>query len=460
MRIGLAEKTILTSVAHAFAEREYIAQKKAKKSGDVDEAALKQAQETVAAVFSEVPSYDQIVSALLLHPVSELPLHVNLTPGIPLKPMLAHPTKAITEVFDRFENKAFICEYKYDGERAQLHMCEDGKCFVFSRNSENITDKYPDLISIVRRQTNAKSFVLDCEAVAFDKTSDKILPFQTLSKRKRKDVREDDIAVKACIFAFDLLYVDGRSLLREPLKERRALLEASFNEKAGELMFARNLVTSSLEDVQAFLDESVASSCEGLMVKTLDAESTYEPSRRSRKWLKVKKDYLEGVGDSLDLVVIGGYAGKGKRTGVFGGFLLACYDPDAESYQVICKIGTGFTEEALETHSRALREHQITGPKPYYDIGECKADVWFDSVVVWEVKTADLSISPIYRAAAGLVDPAKGISLRFPRFIRVRDDKKPEEATAAEAVADMYKKQQFNTETRAGAGDSDDDAFY
>ncbi|KAI9146124.1 hypothetical protein BKA69DRAFT_1153542 [Paraphysoderma sedebokerense] len=463
LRIGLAEKTILVALSQAA-----VLSKNAKKDGL--EARLAQASEIIKSVYSELPSYDLIVPALLQHPIDELPNHCHLTPGIPLKPMLAHPTKSITEVLDRFEGKTFTCEYKYDGERAQVHKLENGQSFVFSRNSENLSKKYPDIMDrldkIAKPTTN--SFVLDCECVAWDPEKKCILPFQVLSTRKRKDVSKADITVQVCLFAFDLLYLNGKvpellprfSLLQESLHRRRELMYESFNLVEGEFAFAKHMDANSVDEIQTFLEESIVNNCEGLMVKTLETESSYEPSKRSRNWLKVKKDYLDGAGDSLDLVVIGGYIGKGKRTGMYGGFLLACYDDRTEEFQSICKIGTGFSDEDLAKHAEFFKQHIIEAPKPYYKIGDAKAEVWFDAVQVWEVKTADLSVSPVYQAGIGLVDPSKGISLRFPRFIRIRDDKSPETATTASQVADMYKNQQINANTGGGKDDEGaDDGF-
>ena len=283
--------------------------------------------------------------------------------------------------------------------------------------------------------------------MAFDREQNKILPFQILSTRGKKNIVESEIKVQVALYAFDCLYLNGEPLLRKPMHERRDALYSAFREVPGEFFFVTEKTSRDVDELQVFLDESIKANTEGLIVKTLDA--TYEPSKRSLNWLKLKKDYMEGCGDSLDLVPIGAWLGRGKRTGVYGAYLLACYDEDGESYQSICKIGTGFSEVILEELSDAAQPFVVDGPRSYYQVSDAmKPDVWFEPKHVWEVKAADLSISPVHKAAAGLVDPQKGIALRFPRFLRRREDKEPEMATTAEQVADFYNaqanKQEFN----------------
>jgi DNA ligase-1 len=257
---------------------------------------------------SNLPSYDVIIPAMLKHGIMKLADNCKLQPGVPLKPMLAKPTKSITEVLDRFENQTFTCEYKYDGERAQIHyVAKDspvqyegaspaaktpggGIAAIFSRNSEDLSKKYPDILQKLNTwvKSDTKSFVLDCESVGWDMVEKKVLPFQTLMTRKKKDVKAEDIKIKVCVYAFDLLFLNGEAMVEKSLRERREKLHEAFTPVEGEFQFATSMNGQEIDEIQTFLDESVKASCEGLMVKMLDGtESGYEPSKRSRNWLKV-----------------------------------------------------------------------------------------------------------------------------------------------------------------------------
>ncbi|XP_048084203.1 DNA ligase 1 [Alosa alosa] len=466
LRIGLAEQSVLAALSQAVCltppGQEFppaVVDAGKKMSTESRKSWLEEKGLILKQTYCEMPNYDVIIPVLLKEGIDELPNQCRLTPGVPLKPMLAHPTKGVGEVMKRFDEAAFTCEYKYDGERAQIHILESGEVRIYSRNQEDNTTKYPDIIARIPQVKKASvvSCVLDSEAVAWDREKKQIQPFQVLTTRKRKDVDAADIKVQVCVYAFDLLYLNGKALVREPLCVRRALLRESFEEQEGQFVFSRSLDSLNTDAIAEFLEQSVRDSCEGLMVKTLERDATYEIAKRSHNWLKLKKDYLEGVGDTVDLCVVGAYLGKGKRAGGYGGFLLACYDEDNEEFQSVCKIGTGFKDEDLEQHYNFLKEHILPKPRPYYRVDQsAEPDVWLDAVQVWEVKCADLSLSPVYKAGMGLVDPEKGISLRFPRFLRIRDDKKPEDATSASQVAGLYRQQQQIQNQGDKSGDLED----
>merc|ERR1719517_147852 len=322
-----------------------------------------------------------------------------------------------------------------------------------------MTEKYPDVIQVVKEALNedVQSCIIDSELVAFDQTSGKILPFQVLTTRGRKNINIDDIKVNVCVFAFDCMLCNGTPLVKETLETRRLKLWTILKETEGKVKFAtyRNFEDIKEEDIQAFLDESVAGSCEGLMLKTLNENAAYMPSKRSLNWVKLKMDYIDGVGDSIDVVPIGAFYGKGKRHGTYGAFLLAIYDPENEEFQTVCKAGTGFSDEDLKVHYEFFKSRTLLKPESNYNVDEkMTPDVWLEAVQVWEIKAADLSISPVHTSAMGIKADGKGIGLRFPRFLRIRDDKQPEDATAADQIVEMFESQAVIS--KGGGGDEDD----
>jgi DNA ligase 1 len=410
--------------------------------------------------YSEVPSYEAILEAALAVPLQLLHGRCKLKPGIPVAPMLAKPTKSIQEVLKRLNGLRFTCEYKYDGERAQVHMLPDGTTKVFSRNLLDTSEKYPEVPAFVKEACkDVTSFVLDAEVVAFNQSTGQLVPFQILSTRKKTEESAETAKVQVIVQAFDLMYLNGASLLSQTLAERRDLLHRHFVPVENKFQFAKSLDHVENGDtavLEEFLDLAVKGQCEGLMVKTLDENAMYEPSRRSLNWLKLKKDYLEGLGDSFDLVPLGAYHGRGKRTGFYGAYLLACYNPDTEEFQSVCKIGTGFSDDDLKVLAENLNQHKLDNKSSQYNVSpQLECDVWFDTVEVWEVKAADLSKSSAHRGADGKTgENGRGIGLRFPRFERKRDDKSPEDATTSDQILEMY----YNQDSiMAGGNDMNDD---
>ena len=369
--------------------------------------------------------------------------------GIPVNPQLARPTTGIKVIFERFADTKFTCEYKYDGFRGQIHYNKK-KTQIFSRNLEDMTETYPDIVEFInnfikeseeKNNKTLNSFILDCEMVAFDKKNNKILPFQQLTTRSRKNVDLASITIHVCMFCFDILLLNDEILINKTLRERRKYLYENFTESQY-IQFAKHLDSTDAQEMEQFMNDSISDGCEGLIVKAIDKNSEYMPGQRNFNWLKLKKDYLDtSLGDSIDLVIIGASHGKGKRKGLYGSFLLACYNDDNETYETVTMTGGGLKDAELEELYKKLKEIIIPQSPSNYKLGKVEPEIVFEAKIVIEVKTADLSISPIYTAGCDLTPDHRGVSLRFPRFQRVRDDKKPFEACTSEDIVKLYNSQ-------------------
>ena len=377
-------------------------------------------QEFVKKCYNRRPVLPDLIQALINETLDEYDLEL----GIPVRPMLAVPTKEIPTI-----NEFVLCEYKYDGERAQFHGMPNGSIRCFSRNMEDTTEKFPDAIEQVRQAVNsARNFIVDTEIVAWDTKTSTILPFQVLANRPRKNVSLDDIKIPVMVVIFDLLYLDDESHLESSTFNRIMELQESFESIPGKCILAQGYFGG---DVNEHMKEAIEAKCEGLMIKELS--EPYEPSKRSTKWNKLKKDYLSTVGDTLDLVPVGAFYGQGGRSGVYGAYFLAVYNEDEDEYVGVCKIGTGFSNEQLENFYKQFSSVGTSTIKPSWLTANVDCDIWFEfPTQVWEVKAADYTISPTYAA---------GVSLRFPRLIRVRHDLDPKNATTTEQLVTLYQKQ-------------------
>lgn len=455
LRIGAMMRTVLPALAQAVVMN---------LSHEVPETLkdhLQRLSSAVVEAYNVLPKLDLLIPSLIEKGVDFSPNSLSMIPGIPIKPMLAKISNGAPQVLKLFHGKSFTCEYKYDGQRAQIHRLVDGSVRIFSRNGDETTSKFPDLINIVVDLSAhaAHSFIVDAEVVAVNrKNALKLLSFQELSSRERGSkgsmIDTDKIKVDICIFVFDIMFANGKQLLDLPLRERRQYMKNLFGEiKPSYFEYATEITVESqdadlkneetLNKMNGFLDNAICASCEGIMVKSLDVDAGYIPSKRSDSWLKVKRDYVEGLSDSLDLVPIGGWYGNGRKAGWYSPFLMACYNPDTEEFQSVCRVMSGFSDAFYIEMKEFFSSDRILSKKPpYYRTSEVP-DVWFCAEIVWQIRGADFTLSPVHHAAIGLVHPSRGISVRFPRFIRSVSDRKAEECSTAADIADL-----FNLQTR------------
>ena len=436
-RIKFTEKSLPSSFAQALVKVHGVRKEFS------EEEDTKELTELIKQAIARTPCFELIMPFITAkNPFVELKKASKITIFIPFRPMLAKPRKSVTEITAKFGTK-FTCEYKYDGERGQIHY-NKGEVRIFTRGLEDYSSKYPDVIQTIKKAVNkdVESFIIDSEIVAYDREKDTFREFQILGRRARKDVSIHEIAINVCVNAFDILYLNGQDISKKLLLERREILHKTFHEVNQEFLFAKYKNIESEDDIIPFFDEAVAHHTEGLMCKTTDNTSVYIPDKRSDTWYKLKKDYLSGLSDTVALVVIGACNGDGKRKGVYGAFLMACYNKKQDVYESVTKVGTGFSDEVLQDLFNSMKEFATTKQSVQIKHPGNKPDVWFDPKFVWEIKGADLSLSLEYCAAIKSVNTEKrGVCLRFPRFVRVRDDKRPEDATVNDIIYKMYTEQ-------------------
>ncbi|MCD6240033.1 ATP-dependent DNA ligase, partial [Candidatus Bathyarchaeota archaeon] len=359
--------------------------------------------------------------------------------GEPIRPMLAERLSSPHEILEKLGGKC-AAEYKYDGERIQAH--KDGeKVLLFSRRLENITSQYPDAVELLKKHVKAKEAILEGECVAIDPDTGDMLPFQELMHRRRKyGIEKAMEEYPVSLFMFDALYVDGKDLTLEPYPVRRKYLNEVI-EEGERIKIAEYLITDNPEELEKFFLEAVEKGCEGLVCKSVMPDSIYRAGARGWLWIKYKRDYKSEMTDTVDLVVVGAFHGKGRRAGTYGALLLAAYDPENDTFKTVCKCGSGFTDEDLANLPKMLEPHCIEHKHPRV-ISNLEADVWFEPKIVIEVIGAEITLSPIHTCAMDKIRKGSGLAIRFPRFTgNYRFDKAAEDATTEKEIIEMYHSQ-------------------
>ncbi|MDH5815941.1 MAG: ATP-dependent DNA ligase [Candidatus Nezhaarchaeota archaeon] len=425
LRLGIADMTILDALAIAFC-------------GGKDARPL---VERAYNLSSDLGHVARVVAENGLEGLK----HFKITIGRPIRPMLAERLTTAEEILEKLGGKC-VAEYKYDGERVQAHKSKSN-VILFSRRLENITHHYPDACEIIRNHVKAEEAIVEAECVAIDPDTGEMRPFQELMHRRRKyGIEEAMKEYPVSLFFFDCLYVDGQDLTNQPYPKRREALMRIL-EPGERAMLATYRIIDSIDELERFFEEAISEGCEGLVCKSLAPDSIYQAGARGWLWIKFKRSYQSKLVEPIDVTVVGAFWGKGKRAGKYGALLCAVYDPDADMFRTVCKVGSGFTDEDLEKIPEILQPYVIDHRHPRVD-SKMKADVWFTPSVVIEIMGDEITLSPLHTAALGVLKPDAGLAIRFPRFTgRWRFDKSPEDSTTVKELIEMYKMQLKKIET-------------
>jgi DNA ligase-1 len=427
LRLGIADMTIMEALEKAFLWAE-------------DEERVMGSQKAVETVYNIHPDLGAIALTVATEGAEGLSrYHVQV--GVPVRPMLAERLGSVEDILEKMGGRCAF-EYKYDGMRIQAHVAPSGTT-LFSRRMETITNQFPDVVDALGKAMAGHQVICELEAVVHNPETGELLPFQEVSHRRGRvhGIAESVEDYPLVLFTFDLLFLDGREFLYEPFEARREALEALIDGSAeGPIRPSTLSWIEEPDGGEAFFLDALASGCEGIIAKAEGSGSHYRAGARGWQWIKYKRDYKSGMMDTVDLVVVGAYAGSGKRTGYYGALLMASVSGDEGVMESVCKLGTGFNDEEL------AQLHELLSPlvlerAPTNLRSGLEPDFYIEPTLVLEVLGAEVTLSPVHRCSYGTVRPEAGLAIRFPRMVRVRDDKGPAEATTSKEIEDMYRRQ-------------------
>jgi DNA ligase-1 len=361
----------------------------------------------------------------------------------PIRPMLAQRIPEMSAIREKIDSEIIAVEEKFDGERIQAHK-DGGQVKLFSRRLTDVSDQFPDVVENVSRHVSAEKAILDGEVVAYDFDRNRFYPFQKLMQRRRKyDVEKYAEKIPVKYMLFDVLYVNGHSYMRKAYPRRREKLEQITTN--GKYLAVTDRITSSeLEVIDAFFQDCLKRGLEGVVCKSCAEDAYYRAGAREWLWIKWKESYASNLSDTVDLVVVGAYAGKGKRGGTYGALLCASYNHDKDVYQTACKLGSGFSDEQLENLPDKLKDARVEEkPARLMATSNMEPDYWFTPKYVLEVLASEITESPAHTCNWD-EDQRRGLALRFPRFERWRPEKSPEQTTTVQEIASMFTEQREN----------------
>lgn len=414
MRLGIADMTIIDALSQAFAN------------------GRKEDVERVYNMTSDLGDIAKVLRKSGMEGVKEYRARV----GRPIRMMLAQRLNSVKEIVQK--TGMAICEYKYDGERIQIHK-NGKKVELFSRNLENVTGQYPDIIRMVLNNIKVGEAIVEGECVAVDSNTGYMLPFQELMKRRRKyGIEEKAEEFPVNMYLFDALLIDGEDIMGLPLVKRRNILQCSIVERDG-FKLSHVIMSDNSIEIEKFFEGAIENGCEGLILK--DKRGTYQAGARGWSWIKLKRSYQSKMVEPIDVVIVGAFMGRGRRSGNYGALLVAVYDRDRDMFTTVSKVGSGFTDQELAEIPGMLDEYKLERRDVRVD-SIIEADVWFRPQIVMEVIGDELTLSPIHPCGLGKIRENAGIAIRFPRFMHNwRYDKGAEDATSVAEIIDMYKSQ-------------------
>ncbi|HPM85742.1 MAG: ATP-dependent DNA ligase [Candidatus ainarchaeum sp.] len=440
IRLGVGDPTIMDAFATILTEEEQekIMLKKSsavtkKEEKEIDDEARRikvNVREQIEAIYnidSDLGEIAQILKEKGLEGLKE----IKIKPGTPIRPTAAERLPSAKEIIEKLGKCAV--EAKYDGFRLQISKDKDN-VKIFSRQSEEMTNMFPEIISAVKEYLIPEKCIVEGEALAYNEDTQEYYPFQVTIQRKRKyEVEKKAKEYPLNLFLFDVMYVNGESYLDKPLTKRREKL-SSIVKEGGLIKLSEQRIIDNPKDLEDFFEDAISRGLEGIIAKDLNAP--YIAGARKFAWIKLKRSYKGTLSDTLDLVIIGYYLGKGKRTEFgLGALLVATYNEKEDTFESVAKIGTGLTENTLTQLQEMLFKDKIE-KKHARVISEIKPDYWVEPKFVVETRADEITLSPMHACGK---EEGKGYALRFPRMIKLRSDKKAEEATTTIEVKQMFK---------------------